>query len=215
MSYNNVVALNGKKARKPHKTFGGKTLTEKVAKLEKAVKKALPEIKQSYSINTPYYFTTAGLMIPMIEIADGTAQGERDGNEVHVNYLHITGDINWSTTNTTAAGVLFFVIDKANNEGVTPIYNDHFEQFESQSSLLFTSKKRFQILKTIRISKNGDKVWTPLDFNLKINKKLTYNGTLAADYTINQVYAVFIGNSTTTGVAPRMELLARTYYTDV
>jgi len=214
MSYSNVVAVNKKDAR----TFFSKkkpTLATKVANLAKAIKKAKPELKESYSINTPLYFVTAGLMLPLIDIADGTAQGERDGSEIFVENLHITGDINWSSTNSTSAGVLYFVVDKANNEGTNPVYNDHFEQFESQSSLLFTSKKRFQILKKIKFSKSTDKQWTPLEFHLKINKKVTYDGVLATDDRINQVYAVFVGNSTTTGVAPRMELLARTYYTDV
>jgi len=211
MSYNNVVALN-KKARKPHKKIGG-VLATKVAKLEKAVRKAKPETKYAVTIFSDYIENTYALGAVFL-VPQGVGDGNRVADDIFVKNIKVSMDIRKLSSPTDTAGFICWVLDKYNNDGGVPVYADIMETYLHNSILRHETKSRYQVLKMIRWTDNADKNMLLKEFVIPVNKQIHFDGTAATDCRKNQVY-ILMGGNRPVASAPYTDIINRIYYTDV
>lgn len=209
-------SLNRRTMKGP-KTSG--TLRQQLRSLQAVVKKLTPELKYLDTDVSVTNITTAGSVISLNGVPEGTTDATRTGRTINVNKIHIQGL--WRSTTNQSAYRVAVVVDRQQVDDTDPTVGDVFSSTDPVDAMPdVNALERFRILKISplyegsRVS-NTSGVPTQssyFEFTWNGSIKVSFNGTAGTDIQKNGIYIILLSDDT--GNTADFEGTARIGYTD-
>lgn len=209
-----------KSARKPYK----KTLTAKVAKIQKTLRQRRPE-KKHHDVAIDFSCTNNEALDPLCYVAEGDGSSNREGLRIQPLSLKGTYQLQWNNgaTQETSARVMI-ILDKE-SDGAVPTRAQIFEGSGTANATALLNNinegTRFVVLYD-RLHNNYNATTAMIKeetyrINLKLNRKMHFRdaGVTANSLGNNMIYIVGLGDvADAAGTECEVDGALRMYYYD-
>lgn len=191
-----------------------KTLTTKVAKIQKTLRTLKPELKNITNYHNAS-ITSVGTMYPISNIAESYTSTSRVGLEIRG--INVESILNVRIHNTTPNSIfrIIYFVDRQQVTDTYPTGDDllHNKANATVSPMTEVHKGRFKILKDLTFALDPYNRQFQRKFKMKLDMPIRYNGSSSSDYQKNQVWMFVITDQVT--YTPEFYVSNRFNYTDV
>jgi len=168
-------------SRKSYSKKTNPTWNRKVAKVvRKTLKKVVEPKTKALSSQTPTITTTGLNLTHACQIAEGTTQSERIGNQVYLNSFYWKGHVLENSSSTAGTRTRFILYKPRDNDSRLAVGVDDEVELDE-----------FIVMKDFIVTTDPAKPHAPVTVSWKGNTKLIYTSTTETSWT-SSIYILYI-----------------------